>query len=134
MSAVAKRHGVSEQTIYAWRKRFGGFQAISASALSRPVRLLFSPLFAAALAQPTNEPSDRERGQQKRDDHAYTDEHIGENDCGGVHDGPGARRRSASMPLYGQSSGSPRRFIRSFVNAGAKIGRPKERAAQGSEV
>jgi putative transposase len=25
--AVAKRHGVSEQTIYAWRKRFGGFQA-----------------------------------------------------------------------------------------------------------
>jgi hypothetical protein len=29
------------------------------------------------------------------------------------------------MPLYGQSSGSPRRFIRSLVNAGAKIGRPK---------
>ena len=26
-SVVAKRHGVSEQTIYAWRKRFGGFQA-----------------------------------------------------------------------------------------------------------
>jgi putative transposase len=25
--AVAKRHGVSEQTIYAWRKRFGAFQA-----------------------------------------------------------------------------------------------------------
>ena len=25
--AVAKRHGVSEQTIYAWRKRFGGIQA-----------------------------------------------------------------------------------------------------------
>ena len=25
--AVAKRHGVSEQTIYTWRKRFGGFQA-----------------------------------------------------------------------------------------------------------
>jgi putative transposase len=22
---VAKRHGVSEQTIYTWRKRFGGF-------------------------------------------------------------------------------------------------------------
>ena len=31
--------------------------------------LLFSALFAAALAQPTNEPSDDERGQQKRDDH-----------------------------------------------------------------
>ena len=24
---VAKRHGVSEQTIYTWRKRFGTFQA-----------------------------------------------------------------------------------------------------------
>jgi transposase-like protein len=24
---VAKRHGVSEQTIYSWRKRFGGFEA-----------------------------------------------------------------------------------------------------------
>jgi putative transposase len=27
VSAVAKQHGVSEQTIYTWRKRFGGFQA-----------------------------------------------------------------------------------------------------------
>jgi putative transposase len=27
VSAVAKRHGVSEQTIYTWRRRFGGFQA-----------------------------------------------------------------------------------------------------------
>ena len=25
--AVAKRHSISEQTIYTWRKRFGGFQA-----------------------------------------------------------------------------------------------------------
>jgi putative transposase len=24
---VAERHGISEQTIYTWRKRFGGFQA-----------------------------------------------------------------------------------------------------------
>ena len=24
--AVSKRHGVSEQTIYTWRKRFGGFE------------------------------------------------------------------------------------------------------------
>ena len=27
MAAVAKRHGVNEQTIYTWRKRFGNFQA-----------------------------------------------------------------------------------------------------------
>jgi putative transposase len=27
VAAVAKRHGVSEQTIYSWRKRFGTFQA-----------------------------------------------------------------------------------------------------------
>jgi putative transposase len=27
VSAVAKRHGISEQTIYTWRKRFGVFQA-----------------------------------------------------------------------------------------------------------
>ena len=27
VGGVAKRHGVSEQTIYTWRKRFGTFQA-----------------------------------------------------------------------------------------------------------
>jgi putative transposase len=27
VSSVAKRHGISEQTIYTWRKRFGGFAA-----------------------------------------------------------------------------------------------------------
>ena len=27
VSAVAKRQGISEQTIYTWRKRFGGVQA-----------------------------------------------------------------------------------------------------------
>ena len=26
-ASVSKRHGVSEQTIYTWKKRFGGFQA-----------------------------------------------------------------------------------------------------------
>ena len=27
VAAVAKRHGISEQTIYIWRKRFGGLEA-----------------------------------------------------------------------------------------------------------
>ena len=27
LPVVAKRHGISEQTIYTWRKRFGTFQA-----------------------------------------------------------------------------------------------------------
>ena len=27
VAAVAKRHGISEQSIYTWRKRFGAFQA-----------------------------------------------------------------------------------------------------------
>jgi len=27
VTTVAKRHGVSEQTIYVWRKRFGGLEA-----------------------------------------------------------------------------------------------------------
>ena len=27
VAAVAKQHGISEQTIYTWRKRFGAFQA-----------------------------------------------------------------------------------------------------------
>jgi transposase-like protein len=27
IAAVAKRHGVSEQTMYTWRRRFGTFQA-----------------------------------------------------------------------------------------------------------
>jgi putative transposase len=26
VSVVSKRHGISEQTIYTWRKRFGGFE------------------------------------------------------------------------------------------------------------
>lgn len=27
VAAVAKRHGISEQTIYGWKKRFGTFEA-----------------------------------------------------------------------------------------------------------
>ena len=35
VSTVAKRHGVSEQTIYSWRKRFGGFEASDVRRLRR---------------------------------------------------------------------------------------------------
>ena len=35
VSAVAKRHGVSEQTIYTWRKRFGDFVADDVRRLKR---------------------------------------------------------------------------------------------------
>src|SRR5262249_43374703 len=75
-----------------------------------PDRLLISALFAAALAQPTAETSDHGRGQQECDDHAHADEQIGENYSGAAVDGHDARRRFASMPLYGQWSGSPRWF------------------------
>jgi len=47
---------------------------------------LFSALFAAALMQPNNDPSDHEHGQQERDDHDHADEHIGENDSGAALD------------------------------------------------
>jgi transposase-like protein len=35
VSSVAKRHGVSEQTIYTWRRRFGGLQADDVRRLKR---------------------------------------------------------------------------------------------------
>jgi len=35
VGAVAKRYGVSEQTIYTWRKRFGGMQACDVRRLKR---------------------------------------------------------------------------------------------------
>jgi hypothetical protein len=34
--AVAKRHGVSQQAIYTWRKRFGGLQASDVKRLRQP--------------------------------------------------------------------------------------------------
>ena len=33
VTQVAKRHGVSEQTIYAWRKRFGKLEAVDVKRL-----------------------------------------------------------------------------------------------------
>ena len=32
---VAKKHGVSEQTIYAWRKRFGALEAVDVKRLRK---------------------------------------------------------------------------------------------------
>src|SRR6266446_5668749 len=52
----------------------------------------------------------RAAGQHECDDHANADEYIDENDSGAALDGHDARRRFASMSLYGQWSGSPRRF------------------------
>jgi hypothetical protein len=53
-------------------------QAGKASAPSLPGRLLFSALSrAAAIAPPSDEPSDHEHGPQESNDHAYADEHIG---------------------------------------------------------
>ena len=35
IAVVAKKHGVSDQTIYAWRKRFGGMSADDAKRLKQ---------------------------------------------------------------------------------------------------
>jgi putative transposase len=35
VSVIAKWHGISEHTIYTWRKRFGGFQASGVRRLKR---------------------------------------------------------------------------------------------------
>jgi hypothetical protein len=76
---------------------------------------------SAALAQPTDEPSDHERGQQERDDHAHADEHIGENDSGAVVDGHDARRRFA----INASVRSVERIASPVHASAALIGRPK---------
>jgi putative transposase len=33
IAKVAKKHGISEQTIYAWRKRFGALEAVDVKRL-----------------------------------------------------------------------------------------------------
>jgi membrane protein implicated in regulation of membrane protease activity len=83
-----------------------GLHGLLVWALATLLTALIGLATAAALAQPTDEPSDHERGQQERDDRAHANEHIGENYSGAVLDGHDARRRFASMPLYGQWSGS----------------------------
>jgi hypothetical protein len=77
--------------------------------------------WSAALAQPTDGPSDHEHGQQERDDHAHADEHIGENDSGAVIDGHGARKRFA----INASVRSVERIASPVHASAALIGRPK---------
>ena len=55
---VAKRHGVSEQTIYAWRKRFGQLEAADVRRL-RSSRLCRSP---KVTLPPTEHPDDIDPG------------------------------------------------------------------------
>jgi putative transposase len=40
---VAKRHGVSEQAIYGWRKKFGAFQANDVRRLKHDLPSFFGP-------------------------------------------------------------------------------------------
>jgi hypothetical protein len=77
--------------------------------------LIFLPCSIRALqnfSTPVRVSSKKPKGPpDERDDHAHADEHIGENYSGAALDGRDARRRFASMPLHGQSSGSPRGFM-----------------------
>src|SRR5262249_27479689 len=76
---------------------------------------LVSALFAA-VAQPTDEPSDHERG----DDQPDAGEHIGENDSGAGVDGHDARGELATMPLYSRADGLPVQCLRCFWSHGAR--------------
>ena len=62
--------------------------------------LLFSPLPTAALAQPTDKPSEHEHGQQERDHHADADEHIDENDSGAAVEGHNPRWSGEGPPRF----------------------------------
>jgi hypothetical protein len=61
---------------------------------------------------------------------------IGENDSGAVFDGHNTRRRFASMPPYGQSSGPPPRFMhrRRPAATGPAHGRRGPRGSHGGEI
>jgi hypothetical protein len=72
--------------------------------IALPGRLLLSAP-SAALALPTDEPSDHEHGPHESDDHAYADEQIGENDSGAALD--------AHRPSVGRM-GSPVHPLRCF--------------------
>jgi hypothetical protein len=61
-----------------------------------PGRLLFSAA-SAALAPPSDEPSDHEHGPHESDDHSYADEQIGENDSGAALDGHAAVSRAGGL-------------------------------------
>ena len=84
--------------------------------MQRSMFAILSAIIDRAMAsQPSAESPDHEHRQQKRDDHAHADEHIGENDSGAL-----------SMAIqYGQSSGSLMRALHPRISAaGAKARRP----------
>jgi hypothetical protein len=74
-------------------------------------RLFSAP--SAALALPTDEPSDHEHGPHESDDHAYADEQIGENDSGATLD--------AHRPSVGRM-GSPVHPLRCFHMGAVRTG------------
>src|ERR687888_2456008 len=60
--------------------------------MQRSMFAILSAIIDRAMAsQPSAESPDHEHGQQKRDDHAHADEHIGENDSGAALDGHSVR-------------------------------------------
>jgi len=76
--------------------------------MQRSMFAILSAIIDRAMAsQPSAESPDHEHRQQKRDDHAHADEHIGENDSGAL-----------SMAIqYGQSSGSLMRALHPRISA-----------------
>ena len=75
-----------------------------------PVQLIGTAPYVCAVDESSKAIQDTGRCGHRGNGQTYTDEHIGEYDGGAALDGHDARRRFASMPLYGQWSGSPRRF------------------------
>jgi hypothetical protein len=59
---------------------------------------LLSSAPSAALALPTDEPSDHEHGPHESDDHAYADEQIGENDSHAALDAHRSISRADGLP------------------------------------
>ena len=50
VAQVAKKHGISEQTIYTWRKKFGGLDPTDVKRLKQLEQLTFVTYLAFTLA------------------------------------------------------------------------------------